>query len=59
MMELYVEIDNNLELIGSVRKFIDNNEEFYIVERYGMFPVCYNSTEINEILSKFTVKEVK
>jgi len=58
MKELYVKIGEQLEMIGTAKKYYYDNEVYFMVERYGMFPRCYNAEEINEFLKNFIVKEV-
>lgn len=56
MKELYVKIGEQLEMVGTVKKYYYDNEAFYIVERYGMFPKSYNESEIRSLLKNFIIK---
>lgn len=43
--------------VGTIKKFIYDDEIFYIIKRAGMWDTCYNQNEINEFLKdKFYVE---
>ena len=50
MKKIFVKINNELEEIGYIKKFIYDNEIFYKVVRKGMFDEVYNEKEIKKII---------
>lgn len=50
-MNIYCKIDNKLEQVGTVEKFIYDNEVFYKVCRLGMFDCVYNEYDFKEFKS--------
>lgn len=55
---LAVKHENKFINIGTIKKYIYDNEIFYLVKRIGMYDTCYNSTEINEFLKNKYYVEV-
>ena len=50
-MNIYCKIENKLEQVGRVEKFIYDNEVFYKVCRLGMFDTVYNESDFEEFKS--------
>lgn len=54
---LAVKDGKNFINIGTIKKYLYDNEVFYIVKRIGMYDTCYNQNEINDFLkNKFYVE---
>lgn len=47
---LAVKYENKFINVGTIKKYLYDNEIFYLVKQYGKFDTCYNQNEINEFL---------
>lgn len=47
---LMIKSDNKFIHVGTIKKYLYDNEVFYLVKQIGMFDTCYNQNEINEFL---------
>lgn len=47
---LAIKNENKYINVGTIKKYIYDNEIFYLVKRVGMNDTCYNHKEINDFL---------
>ena len=47
---LAIKMDKKFINIGTIKKYLYNNEIYYLVKQDGKFDTCYNQNEINEFL---------
>lgn len=47
---LAIKNENKYINVGTIKKYIYDNEIFYLVKRVGMYDTCYNHKEINDFL---------
>ena len=51
--------ENKYINVGTIKKYVYNNEIYYLVKQTGQFDTCYNNKEINEFLKNNYYVEIQ